>query len=84
MTAPSMGLIASIAVLNATPTAFIAIARKSAINCSLLMNEKLPPKKSMPPHPAESRGGSKDMIVMFLIGPRTPMPPPAQPFLSVV
>jgi hypothetical protein len=46
------------AMLKAAPMALLPMFRSSATNCSLLMKENDPAKRSMPPHPALKDGGA--------------------------
>ena len=48
------------AIMNAYEMALLAMLRRSAVSCSLLMNEKEPAKRSIPPHPPRMLGGAID------------------------
>jgi hypothetical protein len=45
-------------MLKAAPMALLPILRSRETNCSLLMKENDPAKRSMPPHPALKDGGA--------------------------
>ena len=70
MTLPISGEIVSIASLKAKPSALFAVALSMATSSAVLMNEKLPAKRSMPPHPAREWGSWILKGWMFFCGKR--------------
>ena len=76
MTLPISGEIVSIASLKAKPSALFAVAFSIATSSAVLMNEKEPAKRSMPPHPARACGSWILKGWMFFWGKRAHIAPP--------
>jgi len=70
MTLPISGEMVSIASLKAKPSALLAVALSIATSSAVLMNEKDPAKRSMPPQPARACGNWILKGWMFFCGKR--------------